>query len=513
MRGVVGLAAALLLGLTVAALPLWLAALLLAGTAALLLMLIEPLVGLALALLAGPFGAFENRVWGNQLLDSGQLLFWLVVAVWLSRGALRRAVRLPLARQHLAQLYLPLAVFLGVAALSLLDAPSLTSGLRELIKWLEIGLLLLMAADLIATSPRWQRVPAVWQSRILAGILLLAGMSQAVGGIWQAVIRGTGPEFFHVSGRFYRPYGTFDQPNPFGGYVGLNACLALGTLAGLAAAQWRARHGGTWAERLWLLFVAGATLTTTAALVLSWSRGAWLGFAAGAATLLFFWPRRRVWGAAVLLGGLGLFVVGVTGGIVPASITERLTSFTAEFTLGDVRGVDINDANYAVLERLAHWQSALDMARDQLWWGVGFGNYEPAYPEYALINWPYPLGHAHNYYLNLLAEVGLTGIIAYLIFWAAVIWQAIRSLPRLPLAERGMMLGLLAAWAALTVHHLVDKLYVNNVYLHLGVMLALQQILVRSAQNRHEMVETPLPEVVYSVYTPQTILKTGVGPD
>lgn len=476
--GAVGLAAALLSGLVVAALPVWAAALLLAGTAALLLMLVEPLVGLALMLLAGPFGAFENRVWGSQLLDSGQLLFLLAAAVWLSQGAAQRRVRLPLARLHL-----PLAAFAGVAAVSLLDAPSVAAGLRELVKWLEIGLLSIMVVDLATTSPRWRRMPAAWTARILVGILLLAGTSQAVGGIWQAVIRGTGPEFFHVSGRFYRPYGTFDQPNPFGGYVGLNACLALGALAGLAAAHWRARRWGTWAERLWLLFVAGAAATTTAALVLSWSRGAWLGFAAGAATLLFFWPRRRVWGAAALLGGLVLFVVGAGVGIVPASLTQRLTSFTAEFTLGDVRGVDINDANYAVLERLAHWQSALDMARDELWMGVGFGNYESAYPAYALINWPYALGHAHNYYLNLLAEVGVAGIIAYLIFWAAVVWQAARLLPRLPLAERGMALGLLAAWAALTVHHLVDKLYVNNVYLHLGVMLALQQVLARGVQD------------------------------
>jgi hypothetical protein len=42
----------------------------------------------------------------------------------------------------------------------------------------------------------------------------------------------------------------------------------------------------------------------------------------------------------------------------------------------------------------------------------------------------------------------------------------------------------MAAWTALSVHHLVDKLYVNNVYLHLGVMLALQQLLVRMTNKR-----------------------------
>ena len=55
------------------------------------------------------------------------------------------------------------------------------------------------------------------------------------------------------------------------------------------------------------------------------------------------------------------------------------------------------------------------MAGDRPWLGVGFGNYGAAYEEYALINWPDPLGHAHNYYLNLVAEIGFIGLGAYLL--------------------------------------------------------------------------------------------------
>jgi len=146
--------------------------------------------------------------------------------------------------------------------------------------------------------------------------------------------------------------------------------------------------------------------------------------------------------------------------------------------MGDVRGVDINDANYAVIERLAHWQAAVTMARDDLWTGVGFGNYPAAYPAYALINFPDALGHAHNYYLNLLAEVGLPGLLAYVLFWLAIVGQTIRACRRLAWPERGVAVGLLAAWAALAVHHLVDKLYVNNVYAHLGAMFGLLQLLL-----------------------------------
>jgi O-antigen ligase len=117
------------------------------------------------------------------------------------------------------------------------------------------------------------------------------------------------------------------------------------------------------------------------------------------------------------------------------------------------------------------------MARDDLWTGVGFGNYEAAYPRYALINWPAALGHAHNYYLNLLAEVGVTGLLAYLLLWGVIVAQTVWVMSRLPWPDRGIALGLLAAWTALAVHHLVDKLYVNNIYLHLGAMIALLQLI------------------------------------
>jgi O-antigen ligase len=188
----------------------------------------------------------------------------------------------------------------------------------------------------------------------------------------------------------------------------------------------------------------------------------------------------------VALLGLGgvLLLMGMELDLVPANVINRISNFSQDLRFGDVRGVDINDANYAVLERLAHWQAALNMARDNLWLGVGFGNYEPAYADYALINWPDALGHAHNYYLNVLAETGVLGLVAYLVFWTAVIWQTVVTLSRLDWPQRGIALGLLAAWVALSVHHLVDKLYVNNVYVHLGVMLALLQLLLSRSNDQ-----------------------------
>ncbi len=479
-----GLAAlAVLLALLIVRLPLPLAGTLVVGAAAAVLTLVQPLAGLGLALLLGPWGALQNVALGPTLLDAGQLALLLTLAAWLASCLARRRLVVPF-----TPLNAPWLLFVLVALVSLLDAPSVELGLVELFKWLQMGLVVWLVVDVAHDPTRRPAGPAA-VARVLLALLLLAGLSQALIGIWQFGLRGDGPEHFIILERFYRAYGTFEQPNPFGGYVNLTALLALGVMMGLLAdLRGLRRPLRSWA---WPAFVAFCAVAATLAVVFSWSRGAWLGFLAGAGVLALFSVRRLALGlavgavaAAVVGGGLWL---GVAAGSGPAlSVADRLAGFGDEFALGDVRGVDINDINYAVLERLAHWQAAADMARDDLWTGVGFGNYAAAYPRYALINWPDALGHAHNYYLNLLAEVGLPGILAYLIFWLAVVRQTMRAAHRLAWPERGVAVGLLAAWAALAVHHLVDKLYVNNIYVHLGAMLALLQLLSAPGMDREQ---------------------------
>ena len=479
-----GLAAlAVLLALLIVRLPLPLAGTLVVGAAAAVLTLVQPLAGLGLALLLGPWGALQNVALGPTLLDAGQLALLLTLAAWLASCLARRRLVVPF-----TPLNVPWLLFVLVALVSLLDAPSVELGLVELFKWLQMGLVVWLVVDVAQDPTRRPTGPAA-VARVLLALLLLAGLSQALIGIWQFGLRGDGPEHFIILERFYRAYGTFEQPNPFGGYINLTALLALGTIMGLLVdLRGLRRPLRSW---MWPAFVAFCAVAATLAVVFSWSRGAWLGFLAGAGVLALFSVRRLALGlgvgavaAAVLGGGL---LLGVAAGFGPAlSVADRLAGFGDEFALGDVRGVDINDTNYAVLERLAHWQAAADMARDDLWTGVGFGNYAVAYPRYALINWPDALGHAHNYYLNLLAEVGLPGLLAYLIFWLAVVRQTVHVAHRLAWPERGVAVGLLAAWAALAVHHLVDKLYVNNIYVHLGAMLALLQLLSAPGMDREQ---------------------------
>ena len=110
-------------------------------------------------------------------------------------------------------------------------------------------------------------------------------------------------------------------------------------------------------------------------------------------------------------------------GILPASIVDRGSSATQElFVLADVRAVDITPENYAIVERLAHWQAAINMAEQHPWLGVGLGNYEATYNSYRLLNWEESLGHAHNYYLNVLAETGIIGLIGYIAVFVNILF-------------------------------------------------------------------------------------------
>jgi len=426
--------------------------------------LAEPLVGLLAGLFLGLMRAYIQTEVPQVPAQIGHLFVGLAAAAWVGRGLAKRELCIPWAPE-----LLPLLGFVAAAWLSLWKAVDLAGyGLLEFIKWLEILLVALIVIDqLRAGRLSW-----------LLMAVLLVGLFQAGVGLYQFLLLEEGPEHFLIGGTdSYRAYGTFEQPNPYAGYLGITLSLAAGVLLvalGDSVAAFKA--GGLPRPHSWrglLLVLLPIALVLAASLGASWSRGAWLGFAAAGGVMAVALPRRTRWGVllvvALVLTGLTLYV----SGLVPASILSRLTDFAVGLRLEDVRGVGINDTNYAVIERLAHWQAALGMWRHSFWTGVGLGCYEPAYPAFALINWPIALGHAHNIYLNMLAETGLTGLGTYLLFLGTILQRTWRATRRTDGLRRGIALGLLGAWTHLSVHSLFDNLYVNNVHLLIGLLLGL----------------------------------------
>jgi len=466
LMALVGLGA----GVALFRLPLASAFLLFGGIAVVLGSLLwTPLIGVGVTLFLAPLWAWLRADWPQIDPLLGQYFFLLTVAVWVIRGLIKRDFRIPA-----PPLLFPFLVFMGAILLSLWTSADSATGFMEFAKWAQISVMFFLVYDNFKGNNAEQQIVSF--VLVLIGIVVF----QSVFGLWQFGLRGDGPDHFAIDARFYRAYGTFEQPNPFGGFMGMMGALLTGLFATLLLEFFQLHRKFS----LWFLGLAVPLLLTVGALLASWSRGAWMGFGAALLIMVALLPRRSGWGLLVLsllmLGTLGLY----SADLLPASVLSRMTGFLDYTRFEDVRGVAINDVNYAVLERMAHWQTALDMWRENFWLGVGFGCYEPAYPDYRLINWPMALGHAHNYYLNLLAETGLLGLFAYLFFLGALLirlWQAVR---RLDGWQRGLAIGLIGSFTHFGVHNLVDNILVNNTHLYFGVLLALAAWLVgKSADN------------------------------
>ena len=78
--------------------------------------------------------------------------------------------------------------------------------------------------------------------------------------------------------------------------------------------------------------------------------------------MAFFVPRRLRVGALLLVAITSIGLMIWFSGLLPQSIVQRLQTSTEEFfAFEDVRGVDITPDNFAIAERLAHWQAAINM--------------------------------------------------------------------------------------------------------------------------------------------------------
>ncbi|MFQ5576207.1 MAG: O-antigen ligase family protein [Anaerolineae bacterium] len=455
------------LGVGLALLPLKWAGAGVAAAAVFVTILVRPKLGLYLLIPAIPFSSLLQIPLGGASVGPVEALLALMLAAWLAHMAARRAIVIP----HPPLLW-PFLLFLGAVGASWAVTFSLTASLIETLKWLEmLALYLFMAAHLTRRD-----VPP------LAAALLLGGLAQAAPGLYQFLFKA-GPEgFLLFEGRFLRAFGTFRQPNPYAGYLGLILPLALSVTLWGAAQLWggKRRSAG-----LWTAF-GGATLALLlAALFASQSRGAWIGFAVAAVVTVLLAGEK--WAAALTAALVAAAIVVSMGGLalLPQSISQRFAGAVPYIGLSDVSTVAVTDANFAAIERLAHWQAARDMWRDHLWLGVGFGNYQTTYPVYAVGRWLDPLGHAHNYLLNIGAEAGLVGVLGYLVFWVWVAAATVKHLRRAPPGsfQRAVITGGLGIMAHLHLHNMVDNLYVQGMYLHVSVIFGLMTLVQNSEKS------------------------------
>lgn len=220
---------------------------------------------------------------------------------------------------------------------------------------------------------------------------------------------------------------------------GHDACVLLALLAGSLVTGALPRR--------WRIPVAVAVALGFAAVLLTFDRAGWLSLLAAALVLVALAPRARK-----LL--LPLLAAAVLAAALAPGVRDRFRSSFDSHANGD---------------RVFLWQRAREIIRDHPLAGIGFANYPrvcPAYydrvdPAFPMRTW------AHNSELDLLAELGPLGILAFL-------WVVIAAARALLLSRSKLATGALAAGVALLViAQAHDVFYDTKVMYALWLSLAL----------------------------------------
>ncbi len=346
-------------------------------------------------------------------LSQASLTALTVLWLWSLRDPARRAaVRLPL-----------LAPLLAFAAATLVSALASGAPLTSLMasKGLLLALTLWVTADLVrgpGEALRWLGFLAVAVSLAAA-----AGVLQVTACPGELEGRTLAAWFFH---RCDRARGFFSIYMTLAGVLILVLLATAPRLFEPGARRWR--RAASWAV---MVLGLGATYT----------RGAWLGFAAGVVFHLPLLRRGRVVLAGILLVLLGIGLAG------PYELQKRVLQMA-----------DPEEAG--VKERVYMWRSAAAMWAGQPWLGVGPGGVKRLYSQFALPDaFKKRTGHVHNTPLQILVERGLIGFAAWLWIWVAFYARAGAILRRLPAgreAERDLVVGCLAAVTGFLVAGLAE---------------------------------------------------------
>jgi O-antigen ligase len=206
--------------------------------------------------------------------------------------------------------------------------------------------------------------------------------------------------FWHPIARSAQPLGPMISRNHFASWMLLAAPIAGGYLAVRAEAHWAGRSLRQSSLRA---LTDGRTLAIGAAIALivggvliSQSRAGLIGLsAAGLIALVGSWRQLHGRGRLALLALTTVLAISALMISNPARVVNRLG--------------DLAEDDWGL--RPMVWRAAGELVSRYRLTGVGYGAFEGAMPYYQ----PEPRGvminHAHNQYLNLLAETGIPGIL------------------------------------------------------------------------------------------------------
>lgn len=198
----------------------------------------------------------------------------------------------------------------------------------------------------------------------------------------------------------------------------------------------------------WLLVLA----IMAAGLVLSFSRGAWLALAFSLVVVYFVRKRMLQW----LIIALSVAVIGGSAWLLHEN---RYLSFRPLYertiyheSFNDHMEATYNMQDLSTMERFYRWIAAVNMAKEHWIIGTGPNSFYPVYKSYTVTGFTTYVSNnpekstAHNYFLLLMAEQGLPGLILFVALFITMLMTAQRIYHQ---TEDGFVKGLMLVISAM----------------------------------------------------------------
>jgi O-antigen ligase len=362
-------------------------------------------------------GAVED--WARAVVETVAGLLFLVWAAvfYLHKEEDQEVVLTPL---------LPPLLLLATVALAQLLLPITASSYdtrMDLDLLAAYAIVLFLAAQVFRTSDQWRSF--VW-------FIMIFGFLMAVFGILQQVTFNGKLYWFREMRYGGIPFGPYVNRNHFAGFIELVVPIALVPLI----------VGKVRKERWYL--VAIFALLPIGALFLSASRGGVVSFGVEVGVLVLMILLRRTGGQHVLAGGLVLLLAFLL--VSWLGVKQVLGRFSS------LQSLEVTSGKRASM-RQDTWRIFLD----HRWTGTGLGTLQTVFPAYETNYDGKIVNHAHNDYLEGLAETGIAGGLCGAVFLGILFFVSLRQLLQRdkPFAAALHLSGLVAC-SGFLVHSLVD---------------------------------------------------------
>jgi O-antigen ligase len=408
---------------------------------------------LAFAVLS--FGAVEN--WSQAVLEVSAAALLLVWAIWQYRI---KADQISVPRE-----FLPLCAFVLVVV------AQLTFHLTASRYYTRIELQILITY-LIVVFLMSQSFSSIGHWRGFVWFLMSLGFFVSLLGILQYLTFNGKLYWFRVMRFGGTPFGPYVNRNHFAGFAEMVIPVALVPLA----------LGKVRRERL--ILVVLFALTSIIALLLSASRGGIISFCLQMLSLFLLLLIRRVRRRHMMVGGLVVLSAVMAGSWI--GINHVLSRFSG------IQNLEVSTGKRTAMQ-VDTWR----LFQDHRFLGTGLGTFEMVYPPYDSLYDGKIVNHAHNDYLEGLAETGILGGICCLWFLGVLVLHALEGTADLG-KSFGSVLNLsgLMACIGILVHSLVDfNLHVpaNALLFFVSAHMAVVELqpAVPAAQNSYSQSERP----------------------